>query len=1249
MNSPTNQAIIHWNVRGLISKSHEFKKTFADISPLIASIQETHFRDNDHYNFSIPGYSLLTNNINASFRRGGVALYISDALIHRELQIKTPLNAVAAEVMFNNRIIIVVSLYIPPYRDHFDAAQLRTLLTHLLRKGPLLLVGDLNAHHPLWGSETTSSRGSEVETIFSDLDLICLNDGSPTFLSASSQTFSSIDLASCSPEIASWFQFCADDNNHFSDHYPIRLFTTFTQWLLPPPRVPAWALTRADWGLFSESVREGTEEMTSSEITEILDIILKAAETSIPITKPHRRKASTPWWTPECAHAVAKRKRALRVYQKYISPASHQNYLIANRHCRAVLRRAKNASWRSFISSFNRSTPLSHIWRIVKAFSNKRDPVGAFPQLKMDDVCYSDPNDVVNIFADYYSKVSSPDNYTTERHSFFESTLATVNFSPGSSEDYNHPITLQELSAAIVNSGKTSVGPDGIHYDFFRHLSVSSLKVLLRCFNEAWMTGSFPEEWLKSFVIPILKPSKPRTDPASYRPIYLTSCACKLLEKIVNNRLRYFLESSGSLDPFQSGFRKGRCTADNIIRLTNTIQRGFRKRHHTVAVFLDLSAAYDRVHPSALLHFVNKLGIRGNLAAFIKNFLQPRTFQVRIQTFMSPPTEKRYGVPQGSVIAPTLFLIMINEIAQKIEKTPPYVLHSIFADDVALWCCHLSIDTAARRIQRALNVISRWCVDWGLNISVPKSTCVVFTRCRRPLPRLLQPLSIHSELIPEFSAHTFLGITLDSKLSLQLHANRSKIKGQKRLNILRAVSSTKWGGDRKTLTLLYNSVIRSVLEYNSWLYVHLAQSHQDSLEVVQNSALRLITGACKSTPISSLLTETNVIPLALRSHQALFKYYFKVKSCRNHPAGICFVNKKSDLISKSFGRSPPVGVKLHSLCKRYGIQISTIEIEQRPTLLPMWVYPPPDVKLLYSDLKKDILQAEVLQTFNKFKEQHSDFTFIYTDGSKGERGVGAAFFGPVEKAFCLPKHKSVFSAELFAILQALKHVQLEGIEKAVICTDSLSSLRAIEHLNYGSRLVFQTLETLNRLSNTKIIFLWIPGHAGISGNEEADKLAKQGADSGEVISLPFTPQEAACLTSSALSAYAQQQWNTSSTGRHTFEIKPLLQIWTSSFQQNRRSEVILARLRMGHTFMTHQHIFLAGRERNVCSVCNVPITISHLLIFCPKYHQSRLPLVEYAAENHTTLSLPFLLGDDHPSLIKLLFSFLEDSCLSYEI
>ena len=120
-----NQFFVHWNVRGLISKCAEFKHCFTSLNPLIASIQETHFRDDDVYNFAMPNFPLFTNNFNSETRKGGVALYVSDSLVHCCFPLSSPLNVVAAEVIVNSKKVIFISLYIPPGCDVYKTDDLR--------------------------------------------------------------------------------------------------------------------------------------------------------------------------------------------------------------------------------------------------------------------------------------------------------------------------------------------------------------------------------------------------------------------------------------------------------------------------------------------------------------------------------------------------------------------------------------------------------------------------------------------------------------------------------------------------------------------------------------------------------------------------------------------------------------------------------------------------------------------------------------------------------------------------------------------------------------------------------------------------------------------------------------------------------------------------------------------------------------------------------------------------------------------
>ncbi|GBN05407.1 putative RNA-directed DNA polymerase from transposon X-element [Araneus ventricosus] len=153
---------------------------------------------------------------------------------------------------------------------------------------------------------------------------------------------------------------------------------------------------------------------------------------------------------------------------------------------------------------------------------------------------------------------------------------------------YNSPFALHELKIVLSKSHPTSPGPDKIHYDLLKNLSESSLRVLLILFNRIWLEEYFPVAWRKAVVIPIPKPGKDPQIPTSCRPIALTSCLCKLMERMVNARLVHVLEENGFLSNFQSGFRYGRGTIDIVLMLETAIRDAFVTKKHLVSVFFDM-------------------------------------------------------------------------------------------------------------------------------------------------------------------------------------------------------------------------------------------------------------------------------------------------------------------------------------------------------------------------------------------------------------------------------------------------------------------------------------------------------------------------------------------------------------------------------------------------------------------------------------------------------------------------------------
>ncbi|GFS23280.1 RNA-directed DNA polymerase from mobile element jockey [Elysia marginata] len=194
---------------------------------------------------------------------------------------------------------------------------------------------------------------------------------------------------------------------------------------------------------------------------------------------------------------------------------------------------------------------------------------------------------------------------------------AVVDFSSDNTEPYNKPFMMSELKAALKKSNETAAGPDGIYYQFLTHLPSKCLDILLKILNDIWSCGIIPPSWKEANIIPIPKPNRDPSDPNNYTPIALTSCLCKTLERMVNDRLVWVLESQNLISKYQCGFRKDDSTFDHLIRFESGIREAFARKKQVLAVFFDLEKAYDTTWKHGILMDLHDSNFRGRLPTFI--------------------------------------------------------------------------------------------------------------------------------------------------------------------------------------------------------------------------------------------------------------------------------------------------------------------------------------------------------------------------------------------------------------------------------------------------------------------------------------------------------------------------------------------------------------------------------------------------------------------------------------------------------
>ena len=223
---------------------------------------------------------------------------------------------------------------------------------------------------------------------------------------------------------------------------------------------------------------------------------------------------------------------------------------------RRILKEAQRKSWKSYLSSINSRTPLTEVFNRVRKIAGKFSAPPP-PVLSHVGETVADPKTVADLFAEHFASVSRKDPTAPGARYRQTSESHDVNFASPGGESYNVPFTVSEMQKALSQCHDSSPGPDDIPYAFLRHMSENAFTFLLNLYNLIWSTGDFPSSWGVAIVLPIPKPGKDHLQATNYRPISLTSCLCKVLEKMVNVRLMWYLESGNFFVPSTIWLPKG--------------------------------------------------------------------------------------------------------------------------------------------------------------------------------------------------------------------------------------------------------------------------------------------------------------------------------------------------------------------------------------------------------------------------------------------------------------------------------------------------------------------------------------------------------------------------------------------------------------------------------------------------------------------------------------------------------------------
>ena len=345
-----------------------------------------------------------------------------------------------------------------------------------------------------------------------------------------------------------------------------------------------------------------------------------------------------------------------------------------------------------------------------------------------------------------------------------------------------------------------ATGPDGIPSRLLKETAYQMAPLLTFIFQSSLDQGKLPSDWKIANITPLYKKGS-RTDLSNFRPISLTSVCCKVLEHIIHSSIYSHLEKYSILCDNQHGFRTKRSCETQLIGVINDFQNCLNSGSHIDALFLDFAKAFDEVSHIKLCHKLSFYGINGNLLSWIKDFLLERSQSVILEGKISSSHPVLSGVPQGTVLAPLLFLLYINDIIEPIKSTI-----RLYADDILMYRVIDSVDDHYN-LQRDLTSLEKWSDTWQMKFNPAKCVHLAITNKKTYIKNCYQ---IYCQNIKQASSTKYLGITIDQHLTWTDHineiCNKANIaKAFLKRNIHQCPISIKGN--------CYKSLVRPILEY----------------------------------------------------------------------------------------------------------------------------------------------------------------------------------------------------------------------------------------------------------------------------------------------------------------------------------------------------------------------------------------------------------------------------------------------------
>lgn len=589
---------------------------------------------------------------------------------------------------------------------------------------------------------------------------------------------------------------------------------------------------------------------TSSSVEEMwLDLkstLLKLQDKHVP-SKMSSSRFNQPWINSRVRRLTRRKKRSFNKAKQSKRAKDFRRYQRLKKQCRSECKAAYNSFLTDIVSPDSKSNP-KRFWRFI---SGKRcDASGVAPLKSREGIILSDSQSKAHILNSQFTSVFNQNEPTGNIKSI------PTSHPPMNTFEITQEGVYKLLCGLDVYK---SPGPDDLSPRLLKELAPEISPILTLLYQASLHHGKIPKDWKLAHVVPVFK-SGDRGKAENYRPISLTSIACKILEHIISSNVMRHLDEHGILSDAQHGFRKKRSCESQLIIAVQDLAKGLDDKAQSDVIFLDLSKAFDKVPHTRLLHKLTHYGITGKTHHWIKDFLSNRSQRVVLEGSTSGLTNVTSGVPQGSVLGPLLFLAYVNDLPDYIS---PSTSVRLFADDCMIYR-QIKHDDDTAILQNDLNSLQRWEEDWLMSFNPKK--CQVLRVARKKNPIIFN-YNIHNQILANQDSAKYLGVHLTKDLNWKTHIDTVV----KKANSTSAFLQRNIGPcPRQTKVLCYKALIRPLTEYACTVWDPATQRDINRLEMIQRRYARFTFNDFQRTSSVSAMLQQLHWP-TLQERRAQFK------------------------------------------------------------------------------------------------------------------------------------------------------------------------------------------------------------------------------------------------------------------------------------------------------------------------------------------------------------------------------------------